>query len=268
MYYNKELFREAGLDPDNPPTNLEGLIDAGQRITDHSQGVWGLWFAKSGSWVARDFYSVYWQFEPNLLSEDQRSVSPGFGEAARQALEVMSAFINEYEISPAEPADFELFVQDRVGMAFSQITHLLLLEQTPGLDFASAPFPQFGEHPATFALGHNFVMPRGRDQSEERVNASLVFFDWFANHSLEWVAGGKVPASLVTLQDERFTGLTNQVVAASQLEYMKLPPAILQMPAINEVVIETLEELYARRINVDQAVDQMINRINQALASQ
>jgi ABC-type glycerol-3-phosphate transport system substrate-binding protein len=33
-YYNKELFSEAGLDPENPPTTWDGMLDASQQLKD------------------------------------------------------------------------------------------------------------------------------------------------------------------------------------------------------------------------------------------
>ena len=45
MYYNKELFAEAGLDPENPPTTWEELLAAAQALTKVENGEtvqWGI----------------------------------------------------------------------------------------------------------------------------------------------------------------------------------------------------------------------------------
>jgi len=38
LYYRKDLFREAGLDPDNPPEYMPGLLDAAKKLTKWEGG--------------------------------------------------------------------------------------------------------------------------------------------------------------------------------------------------------------------------------------
>ncbi len=42
MYYNKDLFTAAGLDPNKPPTDWASWIDAIKKLTDASKGQYGL----------------------------------------------------------------------------------------------------------------------------------------------------------------------------------------------------------------------------------
>ena len=42
LYYNKDLFTEAGLDPENPPTTLDELREAAIACTDPSKNQYGL----------------------------------------------------------------------------------------------------------------------------------------------------------------------------------------------------------------------------------
>lgn len=42
LYYNKDLFTEAGLDPENPPTTLDELREAAIACTDPSNNQYGL----------------------------------------------------------------------------------------------------------------------------------------------------------------------------------------------------------------------------------
>lgn len=41
MYYNKDAFREAGLDPDNPPATFEEIEEAGKIIREHNPDMKG-----------------------------------------------------------------------------------------------------------------------------------------------------------------------------------------------------------------------------------
>ena len=42
LYYDKDTFRAAGLDPDSPPDSLEGLRSAAQRIVSSGTEKYGM----------------------------------------------------------------------------------------------------------------------------------------------------------------------------------------------------------------------------------
>lgn len=267
IFYNKKLFANAGLDPSNPPDGLEDLILAARALTNREDDVWGLWFALDGSWAYRDFLAIYWQFANDLLSPDNRTVSIEFPDAARRTLEILTDFIHTHQVTPSLPTAFEtIMATEKAGMAFSQITHLKALEDTQGLDFGTAPFPQIGPNRATFALGHNFVVPRRARFNESKFEAALTFIEWFNRHALDWAAGGKVPASLRAMEDPRFADLEAQQIAASQLSYMRTPPAVAQMPNVFQSIQENVEAVYAGARTIDEAVSRMEQEIRTILA--
>lgn len=44
IFYNKDLFAQAGLDPENPPTTYEGMYDVAKAITALGNDTYGLYF--------------------------------------------------------------------------------------------------------------------------------------------------------------------------------------------------------------------------------
>lgn len=72
LYYNKAMFKAAGLDPDKPPTTLENVLAAAKKLNDPDKGKYGisfratregnantflwamLWMACGGSWEKGD----------------------------------------------------------------------------------------------------------------------------------------------------------------------------------------------------------------------
>ncbi|MCG8491836.1 MAG: extracellular solute-binding protein, partial [Sneathiellales bacterium] len=52
MYYNKDLFRKAGLDPEKAPSNWEELVSMGKKLT--KEGQWGAMIPSTGY--------PYWMF--------------------------------------------------------------------------------------------------------------------------------------------------------------------------------------------------------------
>jgi multiple sugar transport system substrate-binding protein len=49
LYYNKDLFEAAGLDPDNPPSTWDELYEAANALTDPDNDVYGIAFSAKAS---------------------------------------------------------------------------------------------------------------------------------------------------------------------------------------------------------------------------
>jgi multiple sugar transport system substrate-binding protein len=49
LYYNKDLFRAAGLDPDDPPATWDQLLEAARTLNDSDNDVYGLAFSARAS---------------------------------------------------------------------------------------------------------------------------------------------------------------------------------------------------------------------------
>lgn len=265
LFINRRVFQNAGLDPDTPPANYEELVSAAQAIQASGEGITPIYFATTGSWAARDFYSVYYQNTTDLLSEDGTSVAPEFHEAASAALQAMSSLIDQgYAV--ATPGDWAaLFAQDQLGIAFAQITHLLSLSQIEGIEFSAAEFPLFGDQPGNFALGHNFILPMGNAQNDATIRGALTFMNWFGQNAYEWAAGGKVPASLVVINADNFAELEAQSVSAGQMDAMRLPPIIPESPEITAIIQENVEAVYGGQSSIEDAVNRMADDINDLL---
>lgn len=266
LYINDRVFESAGLDPASPPTNMEELVAAAEAIrASGGDSVTPIFFATTGSWAVRDFMSVYYQNNPNFLSEDGTSVDAGFQEAAVGALQTMQSLIDQgYAV--AAPGDWTaLFAQDQLGIAFAQITHLLALSQIEGLEYSTAAFPQFGENPGNFTLGHNFMLPNGNNQNEDAIRGTLTFINWFGQNAFDWAAGGKVPASFAVINSEEFATLEAQSIATSQMDAMRLPPIIPEQGEIEAVIQENVEAVYGGQSSIEDAVNRMADDINDIL---
>lgn len=61
LYYNKAMFEEAGLDPDNPPTTLQGVLEAAEVLNDPDNGKYGISFRASREGNANTFlWAMLW----------------------------------------------------------------------------------------------------------------------------------------------------------------------------------------------------------------
>ncbi|ANY77416.1 hypothetical protein BB934_03595 [Microvirga ossetica] len=266
LYYNKALFKQAGIDPNAPLGTLDDVMAAARKVRALGEDTYGIFFRLSGAPTARDFYSIYWQFDDKLLSADGKDVDPGFDAAATKAMNIMKGFLDEKLASSNDVQQYDrLFAQNKIGIVMSQITDLAQFEATPGLEFGVVPMPKFGTRQVTFALGHNFVVPRGTN-SEQR-KAGFVFTKWVSENAIAWAKTGKVPAKISVIKSPDFQKLTAQSAVAIP-EMMQFPPSIVAQPDIDRVVQENLEALYGNRLTPKDAASAMAAAIRKELAKQ
>lgn len=66
LHYRKDLFRDAGLDPERPPHNWDEFHSYAQKLTVPEKGQWGFCFPmSSGSWYLTDFI---WQAGGDVIA--------------------------------------------------------------------------------------------------------------------------------------------------------------------------------------------------------
>lgn len=49
LFYNKDMFRAKGLDPNDPPSTWDELLDAARKLNDPANGVYGITFSARGN---------------------------------------------------------------------------------------------------------------------------------------------------------------------------------------------------------------------------
>lgn len=98
LFYNKDLFAEAGLDPEMPPRNLDELIDYADQLTTDER--WGFMLPIAGGfpiWLYQSFAIAHGQ---NIVEESPAEVyfDTPEGLAALQAIDDLG---NLYGVMPA-----------------------------------------------------------------------------------------------------------------------------------------------------------------------
>lgn len=71
LFYRKDLFEEAGLDPKRPPRNWEELYECSRRLSDPSKGLYGLQVTR-GDHAAWDFMPFLWSAGGEAVTKDSK----------------------------------------------------------------------------------------------------------------------------------------------------------------------------------------------------
>lgn len=227
MYYNKRLFREAGIVDANgeprPPTNRAEFIDAVRRLTRDADGdgrpeTWGFVF----TWLRTNTYTVMRQHGGRIFNEDCTATTLDSPQNAA-ALDFCESLVRE-GLAPS-PENFESwvgFLQGRVGIVFEGIYMLPDLRKQEDLDFGAAPVPLLGERPAAWAGSHNLCLRA--DLASEELAAAARFVRFLSDHSLDWAEGGQVPVRKSLRNTERFRQMTAQHAFAQQIPHAAYLP--------------------------------------------
>jgi ABC-type sugar transport system, periplasmic component len=265
LYYNRKLFREAGID--GPPATGEAFLEAAKALTrdtdrDGKTDQWGFVY----TWQRTNFLTFAAQFGGGIVTPDLQHAalsSPGSLAAAHTMLDL----ITRHRVAPRpEGVDAWLaFRQGKVGMALEGIYMQTSLEEQKGLEWAAAPAPQFGPQQGVWGGSHLLAQPRGIPDDAARDAWRLMRY--LSDQSLAWAAGGQVPARRDALNNAAFSQLAAPAQAARQLDYVVYEPmtprgnALFPFadPAIEAFLIgrETPEEAFA---DADRRMEQVLKR--------
>jgi ABC-type glycerol-3-phosphate transport system substrate-binding protein len=148
LYYNKDAFREAGLDPERPPETWEELMDYAERLTTRSESGQitraGLFVRKSGfkAGISGKWATFLFSAGGRLFTEDGTRAAFNSPEG-RAALELYRDALFESEVDAVgAEGDQQGFGQGRVAMLIRE-PHVIpwLADNYPDLDYGVAPIP-------------------------------------------------------------------------------------------------------------------------------
>ncbi|ODT38117.1 MAG: ABC transporter substrate-binding protein [Lautropia sp. SCN 70-15] len=229
LYWNKELFKEAGLDPENGPRNWDEMVAFAKKLTrtDASGNVtqWGVKIPSSGF--------PYWLFQglttPNgaiLMNEAGNQTfydKPEVVEALRYWVDlsakhkVMPGGVIEWGTTPKD------FFEKKAAMIWTTTGNLTNIRANAGFPFGVAMLPEKKRRGSPTGGGNFYVF---KNTSPEEKAASMKFIRWATSpqRAAQWsIATGYVavsPAAWETPEMKKYAQEVPQaLVARDQLEF-------------------------------------------------
>jgi multiple sugar transport system substrate-binding protein len=227
MYWNKTVFKKAGLDPEKPPTTKDDFESALE--TMKGKGIKGFWVSPFQFTGGLTFFGLIHQFGGKVFSDDFKSVQWD-QDPAIQALTWMRSMIDK-GYSPANVAQDADYValhnaQNAINInGIWQVNDTVRGQKNPE-DYGAAPMPQIGTQKAVWADSHQFVLPRSSSSDPNITQASEFFIKFVSENSIPWVKTGKIPASQTVLKSSEFTSLSPENKLAEELGYAQFPPPL------------------------------------------
>jgi multiple sugar transport system substrate-binding protein len=265
FYYNNEVLQRTGVG--QPPTDRASFEAALQ--TMKSKGVEHPFWVTS-TWPSHLMWmTLNWQFGGQLYNQDATQAMFNT-DAGVQALTWLVDNVKQ-GYSPrnvANDAQAIAFRQGKNPLTWDGIWAMNEWAKVSGLDWAAAPIPQIGSQQAVWASSHNFTVTKQLSSDANKAQAAKVFIKWISDHSIDWAKAGQIAARKTVRESPEFKQLETQSIAASELDFVRFPPAV---PGIGEITTPTFELAVNKAVLGKQspkaALDEATSKANDLLAA-
>jgi multiple sugar transport system substrate-binding protein len=262
IYYRKSLLEKAGVEP---PTTLDGLIEASQKLTVGKTK--GLFLGNNITDIVRP---LVWATGGDLLTDKNEIAYHTDGFAA--ALAKMRTLFTSKSLLLGAPADYwdpSAFNQGLVAMQWCGMWAMPAILKTHGDDVGIVPFPKSSDDgkPAVINGGWSmFVSAKAKDVDLAKEYVKWLWVDQ-KQHQEDWCLnyGFHIPPrkSIAAKAEKLKTGLAAEGVRLSN-EY-----GHFDNPMFTQAMIDALEDVIGDSVRAgmkpEAALDKADKRINREL---
>ena len=223
LFYNKDMFKEAGLDPNKPPKTWAELVGISKKLT--KDGRYGIMVPSTGY--------PYWMFQAFAIQNGQELMSDNGKKvyfdnpATIEALTYWRALAAEHKVMPEGTIEWgtlrQAFTQGKTAMMWHTTGNLTAVKNEAKFDFGVALLPA-NKRLGSPTGGGNFYLFKGASKEEQKAALTFVRFMTAPERAAAWsIATGYVGVSAASYQTETLKkyaeGFPQAIVARDQLEY-------------------------------------------------
>lgn len=268
VYYNKDLFREAGLDPEDPPQTMEEFREAANALRDAGYYAFHPGAYGAARWYRRTWYINLWQMGGELLDGNRAAFNNDTGRAALEAL----IAVREQEWNEPGTNGAAQFDAGELGMLLNGTWHYLDMEDVD-FEWGMMGIPQWFDERYTWGSNHFLVIPQQEGPDAERkVEAAAEAIKWMSENSHNWgIYGGHVPIRSSALENSELRNSDAWEKSVSTFTDMAFGgvyhplPNHPQINEINSAIEPHIEEAYNGTIDVATALSRAEEDVNDVL---
>lgn len=187
LLWNKQLFKQAGLDPNTPPTNWSEIESYAKKITALGNGYYGYYFSGACAGCnAFTFLPLIWASGGDVLSADGKTATMT-SPIVKEAMAFYQRLWANKQIPQAAQVDngtnfTNAFATGKIGIVGSGALAIAgIKQQFPQLDFGITYLPGMNGGTASFSGGDVIGVPKGSKYVTEAFN----FIDWCLSTSTQ-----------------------------------------------------------------------------------
>jgi multiple sugar transport system substrate-binding protein len=262
MFYNADLFKAAGLNPDRPPATWQDVLQVGQQIKART-GKFGVFM-----WN-RDTFVIQSLIESNggaWLSKDGRTVTVNSA-ANREALQFYSDLVNVHKITPLANADEgqAAFLRGDIAMQVASIANLENFQRSARFEVRTAPFPMFGAKPRRIVAGGNNLFVFAADERQQAAAWRFVRYLLSPEGLIQWTNGlGYISPSVRMVEAQKLKPINPMARPAldtlgDAVIWTNFPGS--QGPQAERAILDAVSAFLSGQTPVGQALDEAQGKI-------
>jgi multiple sugar transport system substrate-binding protein len=273
MYYNADLVRAAGGNPDNPPKTWDEVIALGGKIKALGNGNDGIDFRWQGDdWM---FSALLFGAGGKMLNDDETNVAFN-GPEGQKAVEILHRIVTEGGMPVfTKPAGEQAFVAGKVGFTFQTTGALRNTIKNVGgkFDLRTARIPLIDPENGKLPTGGNAVVILTQDHA--KVDAAWKFAKFAAGPygaSVVVPGTGYVPNNELAAKSPQYLGdfYKQNPLFRAGLEQMPLMQPWYAFPGANGVkvtqtIVDNLSRIVEQTATPKEALDDAADEVKRLL---
>jgi ABC-type glycerol-3-phosphate transport system substrate-binding protein len=270
MFYNEDLYKKVGLDPNQPPQTWDDIVAHGKKLSDPASNQFGIALPnKPIPWTTEIWYGFLLEAGGDFLTPDNSEAA--FNSAAGvEALQFWVDLMNTHKVSLPSSLDSNglrsAYQTGKTGMIPNYPVNTTQIASFSHKS-RSVPAPKKAKQGTHFA-GTYMPMMSGSKNKE----AVWQFFDWWLKpeNNAKWCAGtGGLPIRKAAADHQVYQDyLKAQPLAKAFLDSMpfaKPLPNIVGITEIEQAVCEAIEAAVYLKAKTKDALDAAAAKSNEVL---
>ncbi len=262
MYYNKDAFKAAGLDPDSPPATWDELVDAGKKLTTDDGSQWGMMIPSTGY--------PYWMFGA-LAMQNGEVLMNGSGDTTYfdkpgvvEALNFWKDLGSKHKVMPEGTIEWgtlrQNFLEGKTAIMWHSTGNLTAVKNAAKFDFGVAMLPA-GKRRGTPTGGGNFYIFKKSSEEERAASLKLIRFMTDPERSANWsVQTGYMGISPASYETETLKNYVKEfppaAVARDQLEFATAELATFQAGRIRKSLDDAIQAVLVGSKSSEEALEE------------
>lgn len=202
VYYNADLFTEAGLDPDNPPQTWAEWRDAAMTVREALNKPLLNWGYNQDNWTVQGLINA--NGGDMLVCEDGQ-VRAGFASAeAIEGVQFWADLVSDgYGIAGPFADANTAFLSAEAGTSISSIAARANFQNQATFDLRATGYPAFGDKPVRVPAGGNILVVFSADATRQEAAWQFTQYLFSAQSLSEWTMGtGYLPLNPALVEAE------------------------------------------------------------------
>ncbi len=265
LYWNKDLFREAGLDPEKAPETLDELAEYAEKLTDPSKNQFGLALPTNATYMQFLWANGGDADDPdtnsNLLDSEENL----------KTLEWLQDLTVNKKVSPNNITGSEadtMLQAGQIAMYMSGPWQINGLREQ-GIDFGIAPCAAGSAGAFSPAGGCSYVIPKGTE--EDRRLAAYKFMQYWLTDDIlkEWSQKNGFPVWSKTLMEDpeiKEDVVLNSISKATEIGRSYNLGYSLASQIDNDVMIPLFEKVMTGAATPEDALKEASEAMDRVLA--